>query len=157
MSMSSGRPLRWKLFKVSLTLVVDAPRPETTIVLGYGVALTPSSNVIGPPKNDPGEGVGVGVGVGGTVGVGVGVGVGRGLGVGVAALAVIVMLQEERAAPASPEAVSSRAYKCQVPLALSPAKAAVNVTLPFAPAHPLPAALSTSAGRPKSDPVSVAA
>jgi hypothetical protein len=34
MSTSSGRPLRWKLLSVRVTLVVEAPRPETTIVLG---------------------------------------------------------------------------------------------------------------------------
>jgi hypothetical protein len=84
-SMSSGRPLRWKLFRVRVTLVVDVPRPEATTVLGYGTEGA-SLNVTGPPRNFPG-------GSGVPVGAGVGVGVGVGAGVGVAAVAVISRLQ----------------------------------------------------------------
>ncbi|PYJ10005.1 MAG: hypothetical protein DMF06_08055 [Verrucomicrobia bacterium] len=108
-------------------------------------------NVIGPPKNDPGDGVGDGVGVG----VGEGVGDTLGVGVGEGAAAVTVMLQEESAAPASADAASSREYRCQVPFGFNPPKATLNVTVPFAPAHVLPAALSVSPS-PKSAPVSAA-
>jgi hypothetical protein len=50
---------------------------------------------------------------------------------------VMVMLQLVMVVPV-PEITSSLAYKVQVPLGGKPLNACANVTVPFAPGHPLP-------------------